>query len=167
MSLKHTFGMAAMLPAAVQPLSISAVPASAAFPPSPFPNRQGYGAMLAVMDYATLIQQFGVMGAILVGVLIAVWRAIRWIGHAILQPLVARHVAFLEKIETLQVKQSLVIEEIAHAQTRQTALLNQLQINYEAGNKLLETLINSRNDILQQVLEHCREIVRRLEMRGI
>lgn len=127
--------------------------------------------MLADADYLNLIQQFGIMGAILVGVLIAVYRAARWIGVNLLdnvfKPLAVRHIAFIERIELLVGEQASILSSIAKSQEKQTEVLEELKRIHQVGHKTLESLIESRNLKIEAILETCKEILLRVNAMNV
>jgi len=122
--------------------------------------------MLADIDYVALVQQFGIMGSILVGVLLTVYRAGKWIGVHILQPVAERHIAFVERLEKIQLEHGATLKELSHIQQQQTEILQaqvvQLTALHTIARETRDDAVKGRSTAVDQLSKEHAEILRRL-----
>jgi hypothetical protein len=122
--------------------------------------------MPAQIDYVQLVQQFGIMGALLVSVLVAIYRMGKWLAANVVKPLADRHLVFIERIEKVQVEQSATLQSIAKTQERLTEMkrdeIDQLKAIRAIVLETKEDQIRGRTTAVQQIQEEHAEILRRL-----
>ena len=118
------------------------------------------------MDFAKIATDFGLVAALLVAILLALYRMGKWLGTNVVKPLADRHLVFLERIEKVQIEQSLTLQAIARNQERQTEIqrdeVDQLKAIYIIAKETKEDQVRGRTLAVQQLQEDHAEILRRL-----
>lgn len=123
--------------------------------------------LFSQFDYLALIQNFGLPITLLLGLLVALWRTGKWVGTNVVQPVAARHVLFVERIERLTVEQTQMLGRISQTQNQQTDLQvvanKQLEAIYLQANKAMEEYRQGRDTALQILTGNQEKILRRLD----
>lgn len=100
------------------------------------------------MEWLQILQTVGVPVFALIAFAYAVWRAIVWLGTNIAQPLVQKHIAFLDAVSTNVEKQARAVESMALAREgeidRYEAITNKLEAIHRALTEVQTMVISTK-----------------------
>lgn len=96
------------------------------------------------MDFIQIAANFGVAVACLVGLSLAVWRGIIWVGTHVAQPVALRHIKFMDELAIATASQSQALQTMTIQQGKNLEGIERIMAR-------LEEVIRSKNDLAASV----------------